>query len=272
MKTLVLQLNKKRRNMRTKVLLLALAALFSFGIVSCNKDDDPGNEPTHCANGVLDGDETGVDCGGSCDDCSTGNTCNNGVRDGDETGVDCGGSCDDCIPNITAKYYFLGKINDSLIAYQFSGYLNNSYTDYNAGTCDYSLGGGVSIAFPYDAVDVRFEDVLRGYPTCSGIKDTVLLKSLFPTGTYDFEDGNGPSGSDIYFRMELDEVTYDTDKYSNQDASAFLEIIEVGPDDSYLGFDAVKVKIQFNCKIENANGDVLNIEDAEMVFAIYDAG
>ena len=46
-----------------------------------------------CNNGVQDGDETGVDCGGSCIPCST---CNNGVQDGDETGVDCGGTCTPC--------------------------------------------------------------------------------------------------------------------------------------------------------------------------------
>jgi beta-mannanase len=29
---------------------------------------------------------------------ATGNTCNNGIQDGDETGIDCGGSCPDCLP------------------------------------------------------------------------------------------------------------------------------------------------------------------------------
>jgi len=45
-----------------------------------------------CANGIQDGDETGVDCGGSvCAQCVS--SCANNVRDGDEVGVDCGGSC-----------------------------------------------------------------------------------------------------------------------------------------------------------------------------------
>lgn len=70
-----------------------------------------------CANGVRDGDETDVDCGGACatctdgagcaigDDCESGvcasavcqaPTCSDGVRNGGETGVDCGGACAAC--------------------------------------------------------------------------------------------------------------------------------------------------------------------------------
>ena len=76
-----------------------------------------GSEPT-CNDGVQNGDEEGVDCGGSCPPCPTCNdgiqngdeegvdcggstcppcpTCNDGIQNGDETGVDCGGSCPPC--------------------------------------------------------------------------------------------------------------------------------------------------------------------------------
>lgn len=51
------------------MLLLALAA----GIQSCSSDDDGGNGDTAatCTDGILNGDETGIDCGGSCEPCST---------------------------------------------------------------------------------------------------------------------------------------------------------------------------------------------------------
>lgn len=72
-----------------------------------------------CDDGVLDGDETGTDCGGSCDACRDGEpcttssdcasnvcgsdgscatpTCTDGVRNGNELDVDCGGAvCDGC--------------------------------------------------------------------------------------------------------------------------------------------------------------------------------
>jgi hypothetical protein len=47
-----------------------------------------------CNDGVQNGNETGVDCGGP--DCVPCATCNDGIQNGDETGVDCGGSCPAC--------------------------------------------------------------------------------------------------------------------------------------------------------------------------------
>lgn len=69
-----------------------------------------------CFDRTLDGDETDLDCGGSCAPCSTGGsctsaadceshecngtcaapTCFDGVRDGFETDVDCGSQCGSC--------------------------------------------------------------------------------------------------------------------------------------------------------------------------------
>ncbi len=47
-----------------------------------------------CNDGIQNGDETGVDCGGSCPNaCTVEPTCDDGIQNGDETGVDCGGSC-----------------------------------------------------------------------------------------------------------------------------------------------------------------------------------
>ncbi len=57
-----------------------------------------GGNPTTCNDGIQNGDETGVDCGGSCQPCQTNPTCNDGIQNGDETGIDCGGSCAPCNP------------------------------------------------------------------------------------------------------------------------------------------------------------------------------
>lgn len=72
-----------------------------------------------CSNAVLDGDETDMDCGGSCGPCVNGKSCSvsddclsrrcignqclpalcsDGIGNGGETGVDCGGPCAPC-PN-----------------------------------------------------------------------------------------------------------------------------------------------------------------------------
>ena len=51
-------------------------------------------QPPSCTDGIQNGDETGVDCGGSCP--NTCPTCTDGVQNGDEEGIDCGGS--NCAP------------------------------------------------------------------------------------------------------------------------------------------------------------------------------
>ena len=91
---------------------LLISALVSFCLLaSC------GQDPVHypfCADGVKNGTETAVDCGGSCSPCSLGAACKvdndcalvpcvvgscqdakctDEVKNGDETDVDCGGSC-----------------------------------------------------------------------------------------------------------------------------------------------------------------------------------
>ena len=47
-----------------------------------------------CSDGVRNGDELGIDCGGLCAPACA--TCSDGIRNGDEANVDCGGSCDTC--------------------------------------------------------------------------------------------------------------------------------------------------------------------------------
>jgi endoglucanase len=60
--------------------------------VSC-----PSSTSASCTDGVRNGTETGVDCGGSCPACVVAPSCTDGVRNGNETGVDCGGSCPACV-------------------------------------------------------------------------------------------------------------------------------------------------------------------------------
>ena len=52
---------------------------------------------TYCSDGVMNGDETGVDCGGSDPSCPPCSTCMDGIMNGNETDVDCGGpDCPAC--------------------------------------------------------------------------------------------------------------------------------------------------------------------------------
>lgn len=86
--------------------------------VTSTEESSSGVEPISCSNGQRDGDETDLDCGGSCDACPDGSscedhldcgsrvclddvckagTCDDGVHGIGETDVDCGGRCDPCM-------------------------------------------------------------------------------------------------------------------------------------------------------------------------------
>ena len=50
-----------------------------------------------CSDEIINGDEVGIDCGGSCANACP-PTCSDEIMNGDEVGVDCGGSCGDACP------------------------------------------------------------------------------------------------------------------------------------------------------------------------------
>ena len=55
-----------------------------------------GTSGPTCTDGIQNGSETGVDCGGSCTACAPAATCTDGIQNQGETGVDCGGPCAAC--------------------------------------------------------------------------------------------------------------------------------------------------------------------------------
>jgi len=59
------------------MLTLATVAM----IVSCSSDDDSPGGSASCTDGIQNGNETGVDCGGSCDPCTANNTLNGDVTE-----------------------------------------------------------------------------------------------------------------------------------------------------------------------------------------------
>lgn len=83
----------KNRN----VALVAVAWLvFSF---ACNN-----NHPSHCGNGVIDGNETGIDCGGDCPPCPT--------------------SPNNVNPNFFGSWYSLFRVSETANMLQM--YINNT--------------------------------------------------------------------------------------------------------------------------------------------------
>jgi len=74
-------------------LLVSITDLILIYDELCGEVDPPA---ATCSDGIQNGNETGIDCGGSCPACPPVPSCNDGVQNGNETGIDCGGSCPAC--------------------------------------------------------------------------------------------------------------------------------------------------------------------------------
>ncbi len=96
------------------LLLALLTTCLGLGGAAC------GGKPVSCTDGIQNGSETGIDCGGTCVPCDLGMgcstpkdckslvcteavcsmppnaTCSDGIHNGIETDVDCGGGCPAC--------------------------------------------------------------------------------------------------------------------------------------------------------------------------------
>lgn len=84
--------------MKTYIKILVFALCTTTLFVQCKDDDDNVIINATCDDGIQNGDEEGVDCGGAaCEPCAVEPTCDDGLQNGDEEGIDCGGSfCAPC--------------------------------------------------------------------------------------------------------------------------------------------------------------------------------
>ncbi len=237
-------------------------------ISSCSKDDD-GDQPTTCSNGVKDGDETGIDCGGSCSVCAA--SCTNGIKDGNETGVDCGGSCSACLPSITGKFYFKANVDGDSVIYQSSAFESTgSGSDGNGITCTLDLSGSITqsgiISGPRNGFEMVFNEVYTG--ACPAVNNQTTLNNLFQPGTYSF--ASGPNGSEINISYFVDDVRYSTSNFGSQPSSSTFEITNAVTTPAFGSSEGVKITALFNCKVKSSAGDVIEIKNATAVIAIYD--
>jgi gliding motility-associated-like protein len=115
--------------------------------------------PPTCVDGIMNGLETGVDCGGPmCPACPD---CNNGIQDGNETDIDCGGSCAPCptLCDVVITDVVVGPPIDcnggdvELTAVGVGSFEYVLYNDFNAGAAGagWSSTGGAAFGEPCGA-------------------------------------------------------------------------------------------------------------------------
>jgi len=84
-----------------------------------------GSQVSSCNDGIRNGNEIGVDCGGSCPNCQQQANCFDGIQNQGETGIDCGGSCPSCNGSI-CNYTITNKSSCKVIIHWYDGI--NSWT------------------------------------------------------------------------------------------------------------------------------------------------
>jgi len=111
---------------------LCLIFLFS----NCNKEE---TDPETCSDGVMNQDETGIDCGGVCNVICP--TCDDGIQNQGEPGIDCGGPCPmDCFFTPPCDF----QNNAAYLNITFSNISCNSANNRITGT---GLNGNITIEF-----------------------------------------------------------------------------------------------------------------------------
>lgn len=75
------------------------------------------------------------------------NTCNNGIQDGDETAIDCGGSCSPCVVSpLVAAPTPPARPSADVVSIYSDAYTNITVTDFDAGWCGGAATTQVQIA------------------------------------------------------------------------------------------------------------------------------
>ncbi|MEL6862882.1 MAG: zinc-dependent metalloprotease [Bacteroidota bacterium] len=201
-----------------------------------------------CTDGIQNGNETGVDCGGP--DCPPCPTCTDGIQNGDETGVDCGGSCPPCGGTCTYQVIDFNNFDNSW------GIWNDGGNDCRRTTRDaaYSVGG--------TGACVR----LRDNTAASTMTTDVLNLSQYEELTVDFS----------YYPRSMDNSNEDFWLLVSTDGGTNFTLIEEwNRDDEFVNdtryFDNVVIPgpftantlLQFRCDA-SGNSDWVYIDNVEV--------
>ncbi|MEW7277792.1 M43 family zinc metalloprotease [Aquimarina sp. 2201CG1-2-11] len=154
--------------------------------IDCGGDCPPCEVDPTCNDGIQNGNETGIDCGGDCPPCEVDPTCNDGIQNGDETGIDCGGSS--CPPCTNITYCTAGNQGVNYIASVTFGSISNtsqnsSYSDFTSQSTTVEKGASITLTVtPGIATSNWSSNVVGGWidwnqdGNFDGVNEQVLMK------------------------------------------------------------------------------------------------
>ena len=214
--------------------------------IDCGGPDCPAC-PATCDDGVQNGDETGVDCGGpDCPACPA--TCDDGIQNGDETGVDCGGP--DCPACPTSCSYEVINSNDFEDGF---GIWNDGGSDCRRSSRDASYANGTFC--------VR----LRDNTSTSTMTTDALNLSNYSELTVNFSyiaNSMDNANEDFWLQISEDGTTFTTVEEWNQGDEFQNNVRE---DDSVVipGPFSSSTYLRFRCDA-SGNQDWVYIDDVEI--------
>ena len=253
-----------------------------------------GTAPPTCTDGIENGDEEGVDCGGSCPNpCPT--TCTDGIENGDEEGVDCGGSCPNPCPSQTEI-----AVNGGFETGDFTGWTqfasgtqniittNPSEGTYCAELNNTVLGSasiiknaniGVGLVNPGDQITITFD--ARGSTAVGGVAFAEFFSELSGGGVSSSEIlGGGPlalnadpnvwtsfsfttnAGSDVSGGVTL-QLTATTGGAAGSIADLFYDNVSI-IDDDVLSIDENNLNISLDL-YPNPSNNVWNVRTNNII-------
>jgi hypothetical protein len=205
----------------------------SFGASETTNFCISGGPAPTCNDGIQNGSETGVDCGGP--DCAPCPTCNDGIQNGSETGVDCGGpdcaacpTCDDGIQNGSETGVDCGGPDCAACPTCNDGIQNGSETGVDCGgpdcpscpvepTCTDGIQNGNETGVDCGGPDCPSCPV---DPTCTDVTISITLDNYPEETSWTITDGSGtvasggtygsqPDGSTVTVTVCLEDGCYD---------------------------------------------------------------
>lgn len=228
-----------------------------------NNGGGGGTTPT-CNDGIQNGNETGVDCGGSCTPCQTTPTCNDGIQNGNETGVDCGGSCAPCQTTTcdapTGISHDVQSTSSVAINWNAAANANKYVVKYRKqGTSQWSTKQSTTTSKTITDLQANTTYQYRLRTKCNSGNSPFSSIATFTTDSNG--DGGGTGGSDCTaatFRLTLDDYGSET-TWTLKDANN-TTIASGGP---YEDYQAGKVITKDLCledgcytfKIKDSYGD-----------------
>ncbi|MEL6636741.1 MAG: hypothetical protein AAFW73_22095 [Bacteroidota bacterium] len=224
-----------------KPLILSVLLLF-FLFPACNPEDDDTSTPETVA------------------------TCSDGIQNGDETGIDCGGDCPACtVAPPTSGTYLYGVADGETILYSGPNGQGSFLATCDGYGRDFYQNGGTWQRIDVGTGDIELLALVALSQNRLGAADPAWFYDMYGQSSYTYEAATNCSSTPIQaaiFWVDEDGTSWSTEG-GDQTGSTF-EITERGPFQGY----SIPIKGRFSCKVYSNAGEMKTVESGQFSFVL----